>query len=418
MARPRTPLFHQEAKVDKRMTSIKDEKIKNQLPASVIQLGFVSFFADIASEMLYPITPLFLTGVLGASMGSLGLIEGMAEAMASLLKTYSGAWSDRWTQRRPLILTGYFLSAISKPMIGICGNWTQVLSARLLDRTGKGLRSAPRDALIADSIDEKQRGRAFGWHRAMDTAGAILGPLIALIYLEKNPENLRPLYAWSLLPGLISVAVLLLVSEKKRIASQSTKSVGFSFSLRPFENSALNKYFLGWGLFCLTNSSDVFLLMRAKSLGASNSMVILMYCAYNLTYALASPYLGKISDHFPRRKIMSVGLFIFAMVYAGFGFANSLWQLWILFFTYGFYMACTDGVGKALVVDLCHPEEKGKVLGMFGTLTGLSTLIASTTAGLLWEHYGSRWTFTYGAIGSLLAIFFLGQMRTRTETQS
>lgn len=400
------------------MTPIKDEKIKNQLPTSVIQLGFVSFFADIASEMLYPITPIFLTGVLGASMGSLGLIEGLAEAMASLLKTYSGAWSDRLPQRRPLILTGYFLSAISKPMMGICATWTQVLSARLLDRTGKGLRSAPRDALIADSIDENQRGRAFGWHRAMDTAGAILGPLMALFYLEKNPEDLRPLYTWSLLPGLISVAVLFFVSEKKREASFNTKAVGFPFSFRLFENSSLKKYFLGWGLFCLTNSSDVFLLMKAKSLGASNSMVILMYCAYNLTYALASPYLGKISDHFPRKKIMSLGLFIFAMVYAGFGFANSVWQLWVLFFIYGFYMACTDGVGKALAVDLCHPEEKGKVLGMLGTLTGLSTLVASTTAGLLWQHYGSEWTFFYGAIGSLLAIIFLEQIRKRPAADS
>ncbi len=315
---------------------------KNEsLNPTVVKLGIVSFFADVASEMLYPVTPIFLTTVLGASMANVGMIEGIAEAIASLLKTYSGSWSDSIAKRKPFIIIGYALGAISKPFIGLSQSWMHVLGARALDRTGKGIRSAPRDALIADSVEPSKRGAAFGWHRGMDTFGAAVGPLLAILLLSFNSDNLRSLYFWALIPGILSVAVIFFIKEPKHEAQRRPRENPFA-SWKHF-NPSFKKYIYAWGAFSLTNSSDVFLLMKAKSSGLSTQTVIFLFCLYNLTYSLSSPYLGHLSDRIDRKKIMAMGLFVFFLVYLSFGFATETWHFWTLFLIYGLYMGATEG---------------------------------------------------------------------------
>ena len=373
------------------------------LNPTVKKLGAVSFFADVASEMLYPVTPIFLTTVLGASMASVGLIEGVAEAIASLLKTYSGSWSDRISKRKPFVVLGYLLAALAKPLVGISTSWVHVLFARGLDRTGKGIRSAPRDALIADSVTPANRGAAFGWHRAMDTLGAALGPLLTVFLISSaSGANLRNLYLWALIPGLLSVIVAFSVREQAHPSPQIAKQKkSWSFDDFSFD---FKQYLAAWTIFSLVNSSDVFLLMKAKTSGLETTYIVLMYCAYNLTYALSSPYLGKLSDRMPRKNLMALGLFIFTAVYLGFGFATETWQFWSLFLIYGFYMGATDGVGKALAVDFSPKNLKATTLGILGTVSGIATVIASSVAGLLWDHFGSSFTFFYGAFGAFLAL--------------
>ena len=381
-----------------------EKKLENKqtvLNPTVIKLGLVSFFADVASEMLYPVTPIFLTTILGASMASLGLIEGFAEAAASILKLFSGGWSDAIGKRKPFVVAGYLLSALSKPLIGISQNWFQIFGARSIDRVGKGIRSAPRDALIAESVSSSQRGEAFGWHRGMDTLGAAIGPLLTIFLLSAYSENLRTLYFWALIPGFISVVLVLTVKETK----QETQKIPWENPLKSWNifDLKFKKYIYAWGLFSLVNSSDVFLLMKVKSSGFSTSMVILFFCAYNLSYALSSPYLGRLSDRHGKNKMMMSGLLIFAGVYLGFSFAFEAWHFWTLFLTYGFYMAATDGVGKALAVDLLPPHSKATGMGFLAAITGVCTIVASVVAGLVWDHLGSSAAFLIGAVGALFA---------------
>ncbi|MCB0369003.1 MAG: MFS transporter [Bdellovibrionales bacterium] len=384
------------------------QKKSESLNPTIKRLGTISFFADVASEMLYPITPIFLTAVLGASMSSLGVIEGAAEATASLLKTFSGVWSDKLKKRKPFIVLGYFLGAISKPLIGVATQWTVVLGARCLDRTGKGLRSAPRDALISESVTADVRGSAFGWHRGMDTLGAAVGPLLTIGFLTNSPDpqSLKNLYFLALIPGLISVYIALTIKETKQAPIKSENKMSHRFSFK-FLNSNLKKYFFSWGVFSLANSSDVFLLMRAKSLGLSMVYVVGLYCFYNLMYSFCSPFLGKISDHIPRKKILIFGLLIYALVYLGLSQAQQGWQLIPLFAIYGLYMAATDGIGKAITVDFCEEQYKGTALGFLGTVSGLTTIIASTFAGLLWDKFGPSATFYYGALGAIISALLL-----------
>lgn len=380
------------------------ESAEKVLNPTVVKLGLVSLFADIASEMLYPITPIFLTTVLGASMASVGFIEGFAEGVASLLKTYSGAWSDKILKRKPFIIFGYLFSALSKPMIGVATTWSHVLIARGLDRTGKGLRTAPRDALLAEAVPERLRGAAFGWHRAMDTLGAAIGPLLAILYLSMT-QDLRAIYYWALLPGLVAVAIALLISEKKAEPSKKATTIHF-FEVRSF-SSSFKAYLVAWTVFSLANSSDAFLIMKAKAAGLPLTQVILLYCFYNLFYSVMSPYFGHLSDRIGRKPLLIMGLLVFAAVYAGFSMATATWHFWLLFGIYGFYMSATDGVGKALAVDLVDPSKKATGLGVLGTVTGISTLVASTVAGILWDHLGAAGAFIYGSSGAVLAAVLL-----------
>ena len=377
----------------------------------ILRLGIISFFGDISSEMLYPITPIFLTTVLGASMTSLGLIEGCAEAVASILKIYAGSWSDRIGKRKIFVVVGYLFAALAKPMTGLARVWPHILFARSFDRVGKGLRTAPRDAMLSESVTSEERGHAFGIHRAMDTAGAAIGPLIAIAFLTFYTGSLRTIYFLAFIPGLLSVVLATSIREKPPTTKIPVMTPWSWRTLpKPFRN-----YLIGWTLFSLTNSSDVFLLMRVRQSGASVTLMILLYCFYNLFYALLSPYFGKWSDRIPRKKVLSVGLVVFALVYLGFSMATEVWQFWLLFALYGVYMAATEGVGKALAVDLFDPKLKATAVGIIGMTTGIATVIASTFAGILWDHFGSTSAFIYGAGGALAAILVLNRAVVTTQ---
>lgn len=337
-------------------------------------------------------------------MTSVGIIEGTAEGVASILKTYSGFLSDRWGKRKPFILVGYFLAAISKPLIGISESWLHVFIARGIDRTGKGLRTSPRDALIDDSVAPNFRGAAFGFHRFMDTLGAVLGPLIALIYLFYYRDDLRSAYFYAFIPGIFAFFIVFAVQDKKQEISAKPFQTKWNFSLfKP----GFKRYLLAWGLFSVANSSDVFLLMRAKQIGFTLVEVILLYCFYNLTYSLSSPFFGALSDSIDRKKIMIAGLGMFILVYAGFIFASAHWMFWLFFAIYGLYMGATEGVGKALVMDYVDSDLKASAQGIFGTLTGVATILASIFAGLLWDHLGPGWAFGFAILGAISSLFIL-----------
>jgi MFS family permease len=401
------------------MNDTSEEKLLNE---TVVKLGMVSLFADIASEMLYPITPIFLTTVLGASMASVGFIEGTAEAIASLLKAWAGLWSDRTEKRKPFVWGGYLLSALAKPLTGAATTWPVVLMARGLDRVGKGFRGGPRDALLSESVAPHLRGAAFGWHRAMDTLGAAIGPLLAIWYLQNHSQNLREIYFYSLIPGVISVLFALSVREKRKAAVASASNAAVAASAKPtwqwsLLSSSFKKYLFAWGVFSLANSSDVFLLMKAKQEGLTLTTVILLYCFYNLVYALLSPYLGGLSDKLGRKVLLIFGLVVFAIVYVGFSFAQSIEWFWILFGVYGIYMAATDGVGKAMAIDLVPKDLKATGIGVLGTVTGLATLFASTFAGFLWDHYGASSALIFGAIGACLSAILLTTIPNQPSLQ-
>lgn len=371
------------------------------LSPTVKKLGLVSFLADVSSEMLYPITPIFLTTVLHASVSSLGFIEGFAEALSSLLRTYSGLWSDRIHNRKTFIWSGYLFSALAKPMTGISQSWIHVFCARAFDRTGKGIRTAPRDALIAESVPSHLRGLAFGWHRLMDTLGAAVGPLIAVLFLRYS-EDLRKIYYLAFIPGIFAVLVAWTVRDlKKNEVTVRHKSLGWaSYSTLPKE---FKYYLFCWAIFSLANSSDVFLLLRTQQFGASLTETILLYCFYNLIYAFASPYLGGLSDRVGRKKVLIVGLTVFALVYGAFAIVSNIAYFWVLFGVYGLYMAATDSVGKAFAIDLLGEDLKATAVGYLGTVTGVSTLVASSIAGILWDRFGAFATFGYGFAGAVLA---------------
>ncbi len=374
--------------------------MSKKLPKNIIVLGFVSLFTDISSEMLYPIVPIFLTSVLGAPMAIVGLIEGIAESTASFLKAVSGWLSDKVRKRRPFIAAGYSLSAIAKPLLALAYVWPTVLIARFVDRFGKGLRTAPRDALIADSCAPEVRGAAFGFHRAMDTIGAVLGPLIAIALLAMLKGNLRAIFLLSFLPAALSVAVIFIyLKSEPRVPAGA---VPLKFNLKLF-GPQFAKFLFVSSIFALGNSSDAFLIIRAKGLGFTTTLVILTYVAYNVTYSLFSLPFGALSDRVPRKWVLAGGYLVFAFVYAGFGIAVKRAEVWALFFIYGFYMAMTDGIGKAFISDLVPQEARASALGAYHFVTGALSLFASLIGGLLWGLFGGPATFFYGSLMAALA---------------
>jgi MFS family permease len=376
------------------------------LSRNVIRMGWVSFLADISSEMLYPLVPIFLTTILGAPASVVGLIEGLAEAVASLLKTVSGRWSDRIGRKRIFVFLGYTLSALAKPLIGIATGWPLVLTARVTDRFGKGLRTSPRDALLADSASATMRGKAFGWHRAMDTMGAVLGPLLALLLVSVTSGDLRLVFLLAFIPGILGALLVLTLREKRR-APQATPSLKVAYQSLPV---SFRRYLWAWAIFSVANSSDVFLILRAQQVDFSTILTVLVYTFYNLVYALGSPILGQLSDRLGRQKVLVAGLLIFALVYLGFAGIGASWQLWPLFGVYGLYIAATDGVGKALAVDLVPVNIRATAIGFLGTVTGVATLIASSVAGLLCSGIGHGAAFAYGAAGALVGAVLLARL--------
>jgi MFS family permease len=403
-----------------------DKDIIKGVKKNVFILGLVSFFTDISSEMLYPIIPIFLTAVLGAPMSVVGLIEGVAESTASILKVISGWLSDKSGKRKPFVIFGYSLSTIAKPLFAFAATWHFVFAARVLDRFGKGLRSSARDALIADSTESQYRGKAFGFHRALDSIGAVMGPLItlALLYYLENSHrdpgsSYRIIFLLAFIPALISVLLLLFFVTEK--AGERKEGMKFRFS----DFSRDFKIFLTISVvFAIGNSSDAFLILRANNIFESFggvpsiitstfgsiaviAVVILTYVVYNITYSLFSMPAGMLSDRIGRRNVMIGGFLIFSFVYLGFALANAGYLIWILFAIYGFYIAMTDGVSKAYAVDLVPADKRGTAIGLYYTATGLMALAASIIAGLLWDLIGASATFMFGSAMALVAAVLL-----------
>ncbi|MDQ1402740.1 MAG: hypothetical protein QOG03_1056, partial [Actinomycetota bacterium] len=379
-----------------------------RLPRNVIVLSGVSFFQDAASELLYPVLPLFLTsarsvGGLAAPVAVVGLIEGVAEATASLMRVVSGRLADR-RQRRPLVAAGYGISSLSKLLIGLATGWPLVLVARFFDRTGKGMRGSPRDALIAAETTPANRGRAFGFHRAADTSGAVVGPLLGLGLYEAMHHHFRPLFIFAFIPAAISVGLIALVREHPNPNAGKgarMKVGGASLPRRYWRVVAL------LGLFGLVNFSDALLILRAKALGLSFVAIISAYCLYNVAYAGLSYPAGVISDRMPRRIVFAVGLVVFAVAYLGLGLVTTSAWVWVLLPLYGGYTALTDGVGKAWISDLIPAEKAGTGLGNYLGISGGAALVAGIWAGLTWHGTGRFPLIVAGAVTLLVAVVLL-----------
>lgn len=339
-------------------------------------------------------------------MALVGLIEGVAESTANILKVVSGWYSDKTTKRKPFVIAGYSISAISKPLMALAYGWPLVLVARVMDRTGKGLRTSARDALIADSSEIAHRGRSFGLHRSMDTIGAVTGPLIALGILYLTADNYRLVFLAAFIPGLLSILlVTFFVSERKRPTAGKI-SLRLSHFGRDFK-----VFLLITAIFAMGNSSNVFLILRAENLGFSLYMVILGYILFNIVSSLGSFPLGTLSDRWGRRNILGAGFVVFGIVYFGFAWVQQSIFIWPLFIIYGLYEALTEGVGKAYVVDIVPSDKRGTALGIYHAATGFMMLFASIIAGLLWDVLGAPAPFIFGgclaAVSALLLVVLM-----------
>lgn len=370
---------------------------------NVFILGITSFLTDLSTEVVYPLVPLFLTTVLGAPFAIVGLIEGIAESTASTLKVFSGWLSDCMGRRRPLTIAGYGISAVAKPLLAAAFAWPLVLLLRFGDRLGKGIRTAPRDALIADSSTPQCLGRVFGFHRAMDTSGAALGALMALAALGLIGERYRTIFLLSAIPGLLGVASLFFIHERGRQQKQAERP---RLSLSQFDRK-FKLFLLASAVFALGNSSDTFLILRAKDLGISAFVTVLAYVIFNLIYGIFSMPAGSLSDRIGKRRVIASGFIIFSFVYLGFATATSAALVWPLFAIYGLYMAMTEGVGKAFAADMAAPQVRGTALGTYHTITGLLTFFSSLIAGLLWDAIGAYAPFLFGTGTGLGATILL-----------
>lgn len=378
---------------------------------NVFFLGWVSLLTDMSSEMIFNVLPLFLLNVLKVSTPIIGLIEGIAEGTASLFKLVSGWLSDRLGRRKSLTVFGYSLSTLSKPFLYIASSWGVVLAVRFTDRVGKGVRDAPRDALVADSTADNERGRSFGFHRAMDTAGAVLGiGLAALIVYLVEREGLqltwhafRALVLSGIGPAVLAVLILLFfVREKKKGAQRKPGEPATAQPVREAPaKTTLDRRFklflLIMVLFTLGNSSDAFLILRAQNLGFSVFWVLILFVAFNLVYALAATPAGVISDKLGRKRVIVVGWTIYALSYLGLGLASAKWEVWLLFALYGLYYGISEGVTRAFVSDLVPAEKRGTAYGWYHAAVGISVLPASVIAGLLWQYISPAVTFYFGA---------------------
>ncbi|MFZ4507317.1 MAG: MFS transporter [Fimbriimonas sp.] len=375
------------------------------LPKLIWHLGWISFFADISSEMIYPIIPLFVTASLGAPVAALGLIEGAAAAIVSLMKGLSGIHQDQTGKKVPYIRWGYGLSAVAKPILAIATLWPMVLGARLLDRTGKGVRTTARDALIAEGVEPSLYGRAYGLHGSLDTAGAFVGVSIALALLFLFPGQYRAMFVAAALPGLVSWLLTLKVRDLP--AQTTVESPKWTWaSLRDLPRSYWQALVI-LIVFGLANSSDTLILLRAKDLGLTELQTVGAYALYNLVFTLVSYPAGQLSDRFGRWQLLGMGWLLYAFVYWGFASLTSAW-LPGLFLLYGIFVGLTRGVTKALVAEIAPGSQKGAAIGIFNMATGFAALAASAAAGLLWDRAGAAMPFYAGSalafVAALLAL--------------
>ncbi|PIU36718.1 MFS transporter [Candidatus Roizmanbacteria bacterium CG_4_8_14_3_um_filter_34_9] len=386
--------------------------MQKKIPRNVFILGLVSFFNDFASEMIYPIIPLFLTSVLHTSIPVIGLIEGIAEALASISKYVFGAISDYFQKRKVFVVWGYSLGAISKLLIGLAYTWPLVLFARIIDRLGKGLRTASRDSILLENTTPQDKGYIFGFHRAFDSLGAVVGPLVALLTIYFLKNNIRLTFFIAFIPGVIAITLLILFlkEKKKSIATRNQKFVKIDWkNLDPH----LKIFLIVSFLFSLGNSSDTFLLLNAKNLGMTTTIVVLMYVLYNISQTVFSTPAGLLADKLGAKKVFMGGLFVFSLVYFFFGFVQSSLWLWFLFPLYGIYIAATDGVSKSYIAEFITAKESGTYFGAYYTLTAVGAFFASFIGGILWSKLSPSATFYFGSILSFSAfmIFIIFQSK-------
>lgn len=370
-------------------------------------LSLVSLFTDVASEMLYPIMPVYLKSI-GFSIVLIGVLEGLAEATAGLSKGYFGQLSDRTERRLPFVQVGYGLSALSKPLMAVFIYPLWIFFARTLDRLGKGIRTGARDAMLSDEATPATKGQVFGFHRALDTTGAVIGPLLALAYLQWYPGDYKTLFLIAFMPGVLAIGVTLLIREKGKPRSEGAAKPGFLDFLRYWKRSPAQYRQLAAALllFTLFNSSDVFLLLKIKEAGLSDSVVIGIYIFYNLIYALASYPLGILADRLGMKQVLVSGLFLFALVYAGMALATTMPVFLSLFFLYGLYAAATEGVAKAWITNICDKKDTATAIGTYTAFQSIGSLGASSMAGFIWYAAGPGTTFALSAgIAGLVAVY-------------
>jgi len=382
------------------------------LSRNVISMGTVSFLNDLSSDMIFPFIPIFLTSVLGASASFVGLVEGLADSTASVLKIVSGRLSDRLKIRKPFAVFGYSLSALAKPILSMATAPWHVLAVRFIDRVGKGTRDAPRDALISFSVEKKNIGRAFGFHRGADTLGAAFGPLIAFFILPFIGNNLRTLFLLSFAASFVAVLVLQIFVREVKNHHDGLPAPKFEFK---FLGAPFMIFLVGATIFSLARSSEAFLLLRAQNVGVALTLLPIVYFVYNITLAIFSTPAGMLSDKIGHRNTFMAGMLIFAVTYFFFARAETPLAIWILFAVYGFYGAFTEGIGKAIVADLVEERWRATAYGMYSAFTGIALLPASLIFGVLWDRFGPAYSFYYGVILSLIAFTVFLFLRVRNH---
>jgi MFS family permease len=380
---------------------MQEEKKYFGLHRNVFFSGLVSFFMDVSSEMIYPLVPLFLANVLGINKSLIGLIEGIAEATASLLKVFSGWLSDRLGKRKNLMLAGYAISTFSRPIIALAGTWHQVLASRFVDRLGKGIRTAPRDTIIAEATDKDHLARAFSFHRSMDTMGAVAGPAIALMVLQMYRNNYTMVFWLSMIPGIFAILIIAgCIREKKQSVAGSAERP--RLTLRHFDGKV--KFFILIAtIFTLGNSSDAFLILRAEQAGIPIATIPAVYIVFNIVYSLSAIPAGIAADRFGKKRLILLGFVLFAALYYGFASASSATAIWVLFGLYGVFMGLTEGIQKAFLATIIPPDFRATAFGVYASAVGIATLPASLIGGLLWDRLSPAATFYFGAATATLA---------------
>jgi MFS family permease len=394
------------------------------LPKNVLALSFVSLLNDTSSEIIYPLLPAFLALTLGASPFAIGLIEGVAESVASLLKLVSGYLSDRFGARKLPVFLGYSLAAITRPFLAFVTTWPQVLVVRMADRFGKGIRGAPRDALLAASVPPNERGFAFGFNRAADHAGAVIGPLIAfglMTWIAVNAQNptareYQNVFLYASIPVVLGILVIVFfVREEKPAVETGSEPIKFSFS--EFDGN-FKRFLFIIALFTLSNSTDAFLLLRAEEAGIAPALLPLLWMVLHLSKVVSSLIGGDLSDRVGRKRLIFLGWIVYAFVYAGFAFVSSEWQAWALFIIYGTYFGLTEGVEKALVADMVPQAKQGTAYGFYNLAFGITVLPASLWFGFVWTEWGSHIAFLISAAVSVIAAMLLFTIRSKKNAEA
>ncbi len=387
---------------------------KKIITKTIWQLSLVSLFTDMAGEMLYPVTPLYLKSI-GFSILAIGILEGLAEAVAGLTKSYFGSMSDAQGKRLPFVQVGYTLSALSRPLMALFTAPLWVFFSRTMERLGKGIRTGARDAMLSDEATPETKASVFGFHRSMDTIGAVIGPAIGLLYLYFNKDDYRMLFFLAFIPGLFAIISTFTIKEKQRPATIQYKGQqpGLFAFVHYWKKSSpeYKKLVIGLLGFALFNSSDVFLLLKMKENGLSTEAVVGIYIFYNLIYAVMAYPLGIAADQIGLKRVFIFGLIIFALVYTGFAFNDNMIVSIILFFFYGLYAAATESVSKAWISNIAAKSETATAIGTYMGFQSIAALIASTVAGLLWQSFGSMVTFLITAVVTVIVVFYLASIK-------